>query len=144
MVVLMTAASCLNKDLHNSNHYLNQWWLVHWRKCASLGLNEFGVILAPKTYTHMFVQIYMSMRNYNIQIHSGIQPHLSCFDLNSILFYGSISIVLLVTGRLIIFPKIYARQHSTETGHGHCYHKIGPKTFCSITSRRWIVYVHRI
>ena len=23
-----------------TRHYLNQWWLVHWRKYASLGLNE--------------------------------------------------------------------------------------------------------
>ena len=27
-----------------TNHYLNQWWLLHWRKYASLGLNEVKVM----------------------------------------------------------------------------------------------------
>ena len=27
-----------------TNHYLNQWWLLHWRIYASLGLHEVNVM----------------------------------------------------------------------------------------------------
>ena len=33
-----------------SNHYLNQWWLVYWRICASLGLNELNAIFLMQMY----------------------------------------------------------------------------------------------
>ena len=33
---------CLGADQATS-HYLNQWWLVHWRIYASLGLNELNI-----------------------------------------------------------------------------------------------------
>ena len=37
-----------------AGHYLNQWWLVYWRICASLGLYEFNVgkhVAMLQTYT---------------------------------------------------------------------------------------------
>ena len=27
------------------SHYLNQWWLVYWRKCVPLGLNELNLVI---------------------------------------------------------------------------------------------------
>ena len=37
-----------------TSHYLNQWWLVHWRIYASLGLNE----LRKPTYTSFVAQLH--------------------------------------------------------------------------------------
>ena len=68
-----------------TSHYLTQWWLVYWRICASLGLNEVRKISLWWNLNHTQWYQTMSLRArvwYPPGVISGMEISESCFRLS--------------------------------------------------------------
>ena len=59
-----------------TNHYLNQWWVIHWRIYASLGLNELIMIKVNTQRTLALMYVNAMSRN---EVYSVIKRNMfSC------------------------------------------------------------------
>ena len=72
-----------------TSHYLNQWWLDHWRIYASIGLNELSKIWWMKECYHHQCQWLQdqglnssSMRISTLKIHVHNHVHISKYCMN--------------------------------------------------------------